>query len=425
MEPTTRAPLAILPLTMLLRSLATATVSSSPVLLPPSLHVMAALAHSTSPLLNPDKNPLLRWFIKKSFYAQFCAGENAVEVRRKIAQLKGIGFTGVMLCYAREVVLTEKQSRDLSEGKAMEETEDCINTQIIPWMEGSLNSIRMAEKGDFVAIKFTGAGSLALYHLSKGLAPSPFLDQAIHSICKLAQERGVRLAIDAEQDSLQKSIDDWTMRYAQQYNTTPGVATVHCTYQAYKKCMPAIVSKHLATAQEKGFTLGVKLVRGAYLGSDPRHLFHDTKAETDACYDAIASSVLTRQWGDVVIGQGTFPDVQLIIASHNADSVQRARAICEAGGAKTEVAFAQLLGMADEVSCDLVEASRAAQEKSLSGAASLPVYKYLCWGTTGECMKYLHRRAQENRDAVQRTRGDRDAMWTELVRRTKSLFGLV
>ncbi|KAF7549656.1 hypothetical protein G7046_g8272 [Stylonectria norvegica] len=39
------------------------------------------------------------------------------------------------------------------------------------------------------------------------------------------------------------------------------------------------------------------------------------------------------------------------------------------------------------------------------------------WGTTGECMKYLLRRAQENKDAVQRTKGGRDAMFAELVRR--------
>ncbi|KEY64625.1 hypothetical protein S7711_02829 [Stachybotrys chartarum IBT 7711] len=424
MDPATRAPLSVLPLPMLLRSLLTAAVSSSPLLLPPSLRVMSLLAHSTSPLLNPDRNVLLRWVIKKSFYAQFCAGENGREVGRKIADLKQIGFHGVMLCYAREVVLTEKQAKDLADGKSIEETEDCITSQIVPWMEGSLKSVRMAEPGDFVAIKFTGAGSLALHNLAKRLPPSPFLSKAIDSICQLAHERGVRLAIDAEQDSLQAGIDDWTMTYARKYNTNAGKATVYCTYQAYKKCAPAVLSQHLALAQKEGFALGVKLVRGAYLGSDPRHLFHDTKADTDHCYDSLAASVLTRQWSDSVPGQGEYPEVQLVLATHNAESVQRARAICEAGGAKTKVAFAQLLGMADEVSCELLEASRAAKETSGASAPALPVYKYLCWGTTGECMKYLHRRAQENKDAVQRTRHDRDATWAELMRRCRNLLGM-
>lgn len=37
------------------------------------------------------------------------------------------------------------------------------------------------------------------------------------------------------------------------------------------------------------------------------------------------------------------------------------------------------------------------------------VNKYLVWGTTGECMKYLASRGQENEDAVERTRGRRRA----------------
>ena len=50
-------------------------------------------------------------------------------------------------------------------------------------------------------------------------------------------------------------------------------------------------------------------------------------------------------------------------------------------------------------------------------------YKYLVWGTTGECMKYLLRRAQENKDAVSRTREGRDEMAKEAGRRVMALFG--
>jgi hypothetical protein len=51
-------------------------------------------------------------------------------------------------------------------------------------------------------------------------------------------------------------------------------------------------------------------------------------------------------------------------------------------------------------------------------------YKYLVWGTTGECMKYLLRRAQENRDAVERTLEGRNAMAAELWRRVKNAVRL-
>lgn len=224
------------------------------------------------------------------------------------------------------------------------------------------------------------------------------------------------------------------------YNTEPGKAVIYGTYQAYLKSTPATLASHLAIAQRDGFTLGVKLVRGAYLGSDPRHLIHDTKADTDACYDGIADSLLRRQWGHVLKSEGAagapeFPATSLILASHNAESVRRAKAIWDAGEARIHVLFGQLQGMADEISCELLSAKKegeaaVAEAEKHSGASpvatrkALETYKYLVWGTTGECMKYLLRRAYENRDAVSRTRAGRDAMWTELMRRAKKSIGL-
>lgn len=147
------APLSILPLHVIVRSLLTSTISSSPILLPPSLWLMSVLAHTASPLLNPDKNPLLRFFLKNTFYAQFCAGETPAEVGRTIKGLKDIGFSGVILGYAKEVVLTDAQKKELSacsEGKIAEE---CIRNEIIPWARGTLETVQLAEPGDFVALK--------------------------------------------------------------------------------------------------------------------------------------------------------------------------------------------------------------------------------------------------------------------------------
>lgn len=152
MEPS-RAPLSVLPLVMILRSLATTTVSSSPLLLGPSLQIMSVLANTGNPLLHPDTNPLLRFFLKKTFYAQFCAGENSVEVRGTIDRLKNIGFTGVILGYAKEVVMPESKAKDLAAGKVLEETEDTINNEILPWAQGTLETVRLAQPGDFVALK--------------------------------------------------------------------------------------------------------------------------------------------------------------------------------------------------------------------------------------------------------------------------------
>ena len=201
------------------------------------------------------------------------------------------------------------------------------------------------------------------------------------------------------------------------YNT-PEKATIFGTYQAYLKSAPTTLAKHLRAAREETFTLGVKLVRGAYLGSDPRHLIHDSKADTDAAYDGIAEALIRRSWrGPLEADQGSFPHVELVLASHNAESVRKARDILDSGDGGTEVAFAQLQGMADEVSCSLLD-------NPVPDVGGPRTYKYVVWGSIGECMKYLLRRAQENKDAVQRTKSGRDAMRAELWRRLTAALRL-
>ncbi|KAK6840695.1 FAD-linked oxidoreductase-like protein [Apiospora arundinis] len=428
-----QTPLAVLPLSTVLRTLFTTTVSSSKVLLPPSLAVMGILAHTSNPLLNPDKNPLLRYFMKQTFYAQFCAGESAPEVRQTISGLKQIGFTGVILGYAKEVVLTTEQQRGLEKdglptGAAAEE---CVRNEVVPWAAGTMETVRLASPGDFVALKFSGAGRQALYALKNRLPPPKELRAAIDAICDLAKERDVPLLFDAEQDAIQQGIDDWTMEYQRKYNAdTPHHALVYGTYQAYLKSTPATLARHLDIAGKENFTLGVKLVRGAYLGSDPREIIHDTKEDTDLCYDGVAEALIRREWNSVLTPTSekseSFPLVSLVLGSHNQTSVRRARAVRDAIPAHEgtrELAIAQLQGMADEVSCELVAVKKGDLVRD-GGIEKTRAYKYIVWGSTGECMKYLLRRARENRDAVQRTKAGRDAMFGEVVRRVRAAFGL-
>jgi proline dehydrogenase len=116
---------------------------------------MGALASTQNPILSPDRNPLLRFFLKHTFYAQFCAGENSVEVRRTVQNLREIGFTGVILAYAKEVVLTDAQTKALAAaGSEGEETEECIRNELKPWAEGTMETVRLTSEGDFVGLKY-------------------------------------------------------------------------------------------------------------------------------------------------------------------------------------------------------------------------------------------------------------------------------
>ena len=111
-------------------------------------------------------------------------------------------------------------------------------------------------------------------------------------------------------------------------------------------------------AQREGWVLGIKLVRGAYIASEPRHLIHDIEYDTHIAYDSIAQHLLTKSFPGI-LKNPEFPAVQLFIASHNAESVRKAYAIWrsrkEAGLPTLKLEFGQLQGMADEVSCGLVQ----------------------------------------------------------------------
>jgi proline dehydrogenase len=80
------------------------------ILLRPSLATLSFLAHAKLPLFSPDTNPLIRMALKKTLYAQFCAGETPAEIKGTVTQLKQMGYAGVILAYAKEVVLQGKDA---------------------------------------------------------------------------------------------------------------------------------------------------------------------------------------------------------------------------------------------------------------------------------------------------------------------------
>ena len=380
------------------------------------------VSNSKSRLFNPDTNPVLHAAIKSTLYSQFCAGENAKEVQGCVSELRHMGYKGVMLAYAKEVVLSDEDAKSLSSSESCSQTDAINGEEISAWEKGTLATVDMADKDDFVALKFTGAGRQALHHLSHGIPCSKRLEEATTAICRLAELKGVRLLFDAEQVALQDGIDKWTLYFMKKYNRGSR-AVVYSTYQAYRKSTPDTLASHLKIAQDSGFVLGIKLVRGAYIGSDPRSYIWDTIEDTHRCYDGIAEAVIRRQYNNVLRGEGAFPKADFVLATHNEESVQMAKRIRDeqaaSGEPRIEMAYGQLLGMADHISCKLVQTSNENLEKRAAGAeVDVPrAYKYIVWGTVGECMKYLLRRATENRDAVSRTVDCRKAMGKELLAR--------
>lgn len=139
------SPLAKLPLSTVLRSLMVLSVSSSPLLLKPCIYTLSLLAHPRSALWDVSKNPLLNMLVKHTIYKQFNAGETKAEVQQSIQNIKGLGCRGVLLGYAREVLVGENKNAAYDAKAAQAE--------IQMWLDGTLKTVDMAQEGDFVALK--------------------------------------------------------------------------------------------------------------------------------------------------------------------------------------------------------------------------------------------------------------------------------
>lgn len=265
--------------------------------------------------------------------------------------------------------------------------------------------------------RITGAGpdvTNALAELKQ--PPKQFIDALEETIAQCKQ-RGVRVIADAESQRFQFGIFQVGIDMMRKFNTD-GYAVVFNTYQAYLKSTPDTIQKHLAAASKDNFTLGIKVVRGAYIDTDKRSLMHDTKPDTDNAYNAIAQGALRQQLGDFGEGRANaFPGVNLLLATHNKESAFSAHMLHQQrlrdNLPTIPVSFAQLQGMADHISFGLLALNN-------DGKGTGPdVTKCSTWGELSECIGYLARRGSENRDAASRTTDGYAALKKEAWRRLR------
>ncbi|KAL8786347.1 MAG: hypothetical protein Q9213_002844 [Squamulea squamosa] len=415
----TLPPLSLLTLPTLLRSYLITAISSSPILLTPSLWCLSLLVRSQSPFFQVEHNRFLHYIVKKTIYAQFCAGETPSEVQRTATELRKTGYEGIVLNYAKEIVFDK--------GAPLGDLDSDETKDVEAWRQGMLETVALVSRGDCAALKFSGAGPSVVKTLTGKLPPSAGIRQATTAVCEYAQKNGIKLLFDAEQSAVQPGIDQWTLDLQREYNRN-GFAVVYGTYQAYATSTPSTLARHLTIAQQEGFALGIKLVRGAYMASDPRHLFWATKAETDRVYDSIAEALMRREWNETlspVGGKGeqhpAFPNISLVLATHNHQSVRKALAIrqeqCRKGEEQIDIAYAQLMGMADDLGTELIVAGTGSPDTRHGKTGTSKTFKYTAWGSVRECLTYLLRRAEENKESLGRTRIGRLALGKELQRR--------
>ncbi|KAG9568579.1 FAD-linked oxidoreductase, partial [Aureobasidium melanogenum] len=414
-----RRTLQALPTTTLVRSLAVLSATALPA------RLLASLIRLTKKHVHIIESVgLLRWTFKKFLYDNFCIGFQEDEIRAKTQELRRIGFTGIVLANAREA----QPTTDSHVGSVIDDV------QCEEWVNNNLESVQQAEPGDYVGLRFTGAGAAAAKFLSDFSATCKshsseeacklyssemqyFVSQ-VEGICKAAAARQIRVLIDAESSTYQRAIDCAALR-----------ALVLNTYQMYLNSSADKLKSHLNHSMKNGYILGIKMVRGAYLHTElDKQSLHVSKQQTDEAYDDTVRFLLRE-------GSGAAWKADVMLATHNAKSVRQALDLytsiymtskedCRLRPQVCGVAFAQLMGMADEVSMELVNKIEQAKEQestkrmtevdSTNVYPRLGVYKYTAWGSLRDCLLYILRRAEENKDAAARTQDTAFAILREL-----------
>jgi hypothetical protein len=211
--------LGTLPLASLVRGILTQTLMSQTFM----MDVISKLSRSNMKLFLG--NPLTRFLVDKLFYPQFCAGRTQREIRRTVDGLRELGYRGIILAYAREEEFSESQGPIFA-------PESLHQNSVALWLKGTLQTIKYAESGDFVAVKYTGAGQGCVRALEAAAPPDKLIADALDRICRSAEQRGVRLLFDAEHYAQQKGIHTWTLGLMAKHNRN-GRLLVYNTYQMF------------------------------------------------------------------------------------------------------------------------------------------------------------------------------------------------
>ncbi len=277
----------------------------------------------------------------------------------------------------------------------------------------TINIINFAKEKSsmpFAVFKPTGFGRMELYEKVTEGHPLTEIEQAewervvdrYNRVAKAAHENDVPLLIDAEDFSMQKAADDLIERMMVLYNKEKAI--VWGTLQLYRHDRMDYLKGLHQRANEQGFFIGMKLVRGAYMEIERERAakmgYPDpicaTKAETDANYNAVLKYMFEN-----------LDRMSVYNGTHNEESSFLFKEMIDhAGLAKNDkrVWFGQLFGMSDNITFNL-------------GALGYNVTKYLPFGPVRDVMPYLIRRADENTSVGDQTNRELELLRKERERR--------
>jgi proline dehydrogenase len=176
------------------------------------------------------------------------------------------------------------------------------------------------------------------------------------------------------------------------------------TYQMYRVGMLENMIKANELGIKKGYHVGAKLVRGAYMEKERGRA--EEKGYTDPIMPDKAST--DKQYDDALrYCVENIDNMELCSGTHNEKSNYLLVKLMEQHGLEKNdprIYFAQLYGMSDNISFNLAN-------------AGFNVVKYVPFGPIGTVMPYLFRRAEENTSIAGQSSRELELIRKELKRR--------
>jgi proline dehydrogenase len=316
--------------------------------------------------------------IRATVFDHFCGGVNEIDCLKVVDKMFTKGVCSVL---------------DYSvEGKEEESQFDAAHDMTIK----TIHFAKERASIPFAVFKPTGFGRISLYEkVGNGVKLSDSekeewarVCKRFDSVCQLAVKMDVSLLIDAEESWMQNAADDLVELMMEKYNKEKAI--VFNTLQMYRWDRMDYLKKLHERAVSKGFHIGMKLVRGAYMEKENKRAEEkglrspicESKSATDENYNK-AVRYMMKNLDCMAIFAGT----------HNEESSYLLMNLVNESGILRQdprIFFGQLYGMSDNISYNLA-------------ANNYNVAKYLPFGPVKDVMPYLIRRAEENTSVAGQT----------------------
>mgnify|MGYP000167198691 CR=1 FL=1 len=335
--------------------------------------------------------PLIPQIIKSTVFRQFCGGVNRSDCSDLVADLNKNGVKAIL---------------DYSvEGQESEEQYDKKTASIID----SLQTVNKDEGEAFGVFKPTAIGAYSVFENALKKDANQETKDAFERIRKRylsifneAAKLNVSILIDAEETWMQDAADLLALEMMERFNTNNII--VYNTFQMYRHDRLEFLSSWIITGRNKGFKVGAKLVRGAYMEKE-RERAIKLGYNSPICKDKQATDDNFDNAIRLVFENIDF--CGLVVGSHNESSTLLTTTLMkkqEIEPGDPRISFAQLYGMSDQITYNLA-------------SHSFNAIKLIPYGPIRDVLPYLIRRAEENTSVAGQTGRELTLITKELRRR--------